>query len=137
ALRQSGQVVLGIVFEPANDLAYHARLGNGAFANNHPLKTSDQSDSPKAAIYLESPLSDAEHKPEERFKIWQSFVKAGCRVFDLGLPSLGLCYVAAGAFDALIGGPEHVTFAADYAAPLLIAAEAGALVTDQTGGAIS
>jgi myo-inositol-1(or 4)-monophosphatase len=137
ALVRDNEVVLGIVFEPANDLAYHALRGQGAFAGNQPLKTSEQVDAPKAAIYLESPVSDAEHKPAERFKIWQSFAGAGCRIFDLGLPSLGLCYVAAGAFDVLIGGPNHPTFINDYAAALLIAKEAGAVISDDKGKDIS
>lgn len=133
ALCRGKEVVLGIVYEPANDFAYHARRGEGALANDIPIKTSEQKDAPEAAIYLESPVRGQGHDPNQRFKIWQAFVEAGCRVFDIGLPSLGLCYVAAGAFDVLIGGPEHPSFPADYAAALLIAAEAGAIVSDQSG----
>lgn len=133
ALRRNGQVVLGLVFEPANDLAYHALIGEGAYMGAVPMRASDQKTTADAAVYLESPVADGVRDPQRRFAVWQSFVASGCRVYDLGLPSLGLCCVAAGAFDVLIGGPEDATFAIDHAAALLIAAEAGAVVTNEDG----
>ncbi len=133
ALKKNGEVVLGIVFEPVTDTVYHALKGNGAAVDNRNIRVSDQKDFPESAVYLESPAGANERDQKSRAEVWQSFTKAGCRMYDLGVPSLGLCYVAAGAFDVLVGGLEHEAFAIDYAAALLIADEAGANVTDAQG----
>ncbi len=137
ALRKDGEVVLAIVFEPVTDTVYHALKGEGAFVDALAMHVSDQKDWPESAVYLESPMSANERDQKTRAAIWQSFAKAGCRMYDLGVPSLGLCYVAAGAFDVLIGGQEHEAFATDYAAALLIAQEAGAHISDSTGKSLA
>lgn len=136
ALRKNGETVLGIVFEPVTDTVYHALKGEGAFAGSLGIRVSDQKDWPDSAVYLESPMGQNEREQKERSAVWQSFSKVGCRIYDLGVPSLGLCYVAAGAFDVLVGGLEHEAFGIDYAAALLIAAEAGSNVTDGSGKAL-
>lgn len=133
ALRKNGEIVLGIVFEPITDTVYHAMRGDGAFMGNGSIQVSDQKDWADAAVYLESPMGENKQDQKNRSAVWQAFADVRCRIYDLGVPSLGLCYVAVGAFDVLVGGLEHEAFASDYAASLLIAEEAGATVTDLEG----
>lgn len=137
ALKKDGQVVFGIVFEPVTDAVYHAMRGEGAFVGSQSIHVSDHKAAPESAVYLESPAAPSAKEQKARAAVWQSFVDASCRIYDFGVPSLGLCYVAAGAFDVLVGGLEHEAFARDYAASLLIAEEAGATVTDSAGKPIS
>ena len=132
ALKHEGEVVLGLIVEPSTQIVFHALKCEGAFMGDRPLKVSDEKDLANACIYLES-MSAMRQASE--ISIRQRFVKEGCRIHDFGVSTLGLCYLAAGVFDAFIGF-KGVGSLPRLAAALLIAKEAGALVSDGEGKAL-
>jgi myo-inositol-1(or 4)-monophosphatase len=128
ALRREGEIVLGIVLEPATQSIFRALKGEGAFLNEQALHVSDERSLTNACCYLESAAA-----PDERDLALRARLAAqGCRVHDLGVSTLGLSYVAVGAFDAFLGRRVEGSLPA-LAAGLLIAKEAGATLSDGDG----
>ena len=131
ALKHEGEVVLGIIIEPPTQTVFHVIRGEGAFMNDRPIKVSEEKDLSNACIYLQSSAA----KPSGDANVRLRFIKQGCRIHDFGVSTLGLCYVAVGAFDAFIGFQEAGSLP-PLAAALFIAKEAGAAVGDGEGRAL-
>ena len=132
ALKHEGEVVLGIIIEPATQAVFHALKDEGAFMNDRAIQTSDEKDLANACVYFESV---AAAKSSHEASIRQRFAKEGSRIHDFGVSTLGLCYMGAGVFDAFIGFRERGSLPG-LAAALLIAREAGASVSDGEGKAL-
>jgi myo-inositol-1(or 4)-monophosphatase len=67
--------------------------------------------------------------------VHRALLGADCRVSDLNVRSLGLCYLAVGSFDAFVSFRQE-TVLYDLLAGFIVAKEAGALVTDGEGKAL-
>ncbi|PJE75569.1 hypothetical protein COV04_04035 [Candidatus Uhrbacteria bacterium CG10_big_fil_rev_8_21_14_0_10_48_11] len=123
ALRDKGEVVLGVVLQPVSGNVFHAFKGNGAFLNTHPIQVSNQKDWSGASAYV----------PEGKQLI--AATNAGADCYNLGVTSLGLCYLAAGVYDLLLV-PLDMVGLFSQTAGLIIAREAGAKLSDAAGGAL-
>ncbi|MFA7286369.1 MAG: inositol monophosphatase family protein [Patescibacteria group bacterium] len=121
ALREKGEVVLGVVLEPATGNVFSARKGEGASLSGRPLAVSEQKELAGAVAYVTN------DKPAAT-----ALTGAGAVHVDLDCLSLGLCYVAAGAYDIVVAPTDSVSLFKSAAA-LLVAREAGALLTDKAG----
>lgn len=129
ALAVDGQVVIGTVFNPVLDELFGAVRGQGAALNGQPIKVSSVGILGQALIASGFPY-DAWTSDRDNLAEWGRFVKAVLSPRCDGCASLDLCHVANGRLD---GYWELDLEPWDMAAGGLIAAEAGALVTDASG----
>jgi len=125
ALLHHGQPVLGIVYSPENGRMYCAARGDGATLNDEPIGCSSQTSIEKASLCIEIPSRDA--SPDDRrwaMDKMATLVEHSYRVRILGVGALGLCFTAAGGFDAYVNlaGPWKPC---DIAAGQIILTEAG------------
>ena len=141
ALEQAGQIEVGVVAAPAMGWWWEATRGGGATA--HEIDRRGARREPDLAIAvshaqrLEQALLvtgfpyDAATHPENNFAEWEHMYRIAGSCRRLGSASLDLCFVACGWID---GYWERRLQAWDVAAGALIAREAGATVTNTTGG---
>ncbi|RVD60923.1 inositol monophosphatase [Mesorhizobium sp. M2D.F.Ca.ET.185.01.1.1] len=130
ALERQGQVVAGVVYNPAMDELYTAERGGGAFMNDRRLRVAGRSKLTDAVIGCGVPhLGRGQHG---NFLIELRNVMAEVSgVRRLGSAALDLAYVAAGRMD---GFWETGLSSWDIAAGTLLVREAGGFVSDMSGG---
>src|SRR5208283_1434756 len=100
ALERDGQIVAGLLYNPASDEMYVSEKGQGAFGAAHRLRVAARSELSQALIGCGIPhLGKAAEHP--RFKAELAVVMTQVvNVRRLGCASLDIAYVAAGRFDA-------------------------------------
>jgi len=130
ALERQGQLVAGVVYNPAMDELYTAERGGGAFMNDRRLRVAARTKLSDAVIgcgvpHLGRPLH-GQFLVELRNVMGEV---SGIR--RLGAASLDLAYVAAGRMD---GFWEVGLSAWDIAAGMLLIREAGGFLSDMDGG---
>jgi len=132
ALEREGQIVAGLVYNPASDDFYVSEKGQGAFGGAHRLRVAARRELSQALIGCGVPhLGKAAEHP--LFKAELAAVMARVvNVRRLGCASLDLAYVAAGRFDAFW---ERGLHSWDIAAGALLIREAGGYITDADGEA--
>ena len=122
AVVHRGEPVAAVVHLPMLSLTYAARRGGGATLNGTPLAASARQEVGGAQVLITRPALDPVH--------WPGGVPDITRAFR---PSLAwrLALVGEGRFDALVTIRDSWDW--DIAGAALIAAEAGAIVTDRHG----
>ncbi|RRH96184.1 inositol monophosphatase [Mesorhizobium tamadayense] len=130
ALERQGQIVAGVVYNPAMDELYTAERGGGAFMNDRRLRVAGRAKLTDAVIGCGVPhLGRGQHG---NFLIELRNVMAEVSgVRRLGSVALDLAYVAAGRMD---GFWETGLSSWDIAAGILLVREAGGFVSDMDGG---
>ena len=130
ALQRSGEIVAGVVYNPATDELFTAEKGGGAFVNDRRLRVSARKNLSDSVIGCGVPhLGRPQHG---RFLVQLRHVMgevAGIR--RMGAAALDLAYVAAGRFD---GFWEEYLSPWDVAAGVILIREAGGFVSDMKGG---
>ena len=130
ALQRSGEIVAGVVYNPATDELFTAEKGGGAFVNDRRLRVSARKNLSDSVIGCGVPhLGRSQHG---RFLVQLRHVMgevAGIR--RMGAAALDLAYVAAGRFD---GFWEEYLSPWDVAAGVILIREAGGFVSDMKGG---
>lgn len=130
AIKTGKEITAGIILDPVKDELFWAEKGGGAFVNDRRLRVSSRTRMVESIFATGIPfVGKADHGKflKELEKIMD--VSAGVRRF--GAASLDLAYVAAGRFD---GFWERNLQEWDIAAGIIIAREAGALVSQIDGG---
>jgi myo-inositol-1(or 4)-monophosphatase len=130
AYAEDGRVRLAAVYEPMRDELFSAERGGGARMNGRRIRVSQATELKHSLLVTGFPY-EAWHAPRSNFDYFVRFSKISQAVRRLGSAALDCCYVAAGRFD---GFWELALSAWDVAAGGLIAAEAGARVTNIDGG---
>lgn len=120
----------GVVAAPALDWWFEAVHGNGARDANGPIHVSAVAELEHALLVTGFPYDRATN-PLNNFAEWEHLQRIAGACRRLGAASLDLCCVARGWLD---GYWERHLKAWDTAAGALIAREAGATVTNITGG---
>lgn len=126
---QAGSMILGVVYDPMREECFIAEKGSGAWLNGKPLHVSAETELDKGLLVTGFPY-DIRTNPENNLDLYALFSLRSQAVRRLGSAALDLCYIAAGRFD---GYWEQSLNPWDLAAGGLIAAEAGAVVTDLEG----
>jgi myo-inositol-1(or 4)-monophosphatase len=132
ALEREGQIVSGVVYNPATDDLFVAEKGHGAFLNNKRLRVASRKALNSSLVATGFPFlgdTEADHARMQAELAAIMPLTAGVRRF--GTASLDLAFVAAGRFDAFW---ERGLAPWDMAAGILIVREAQGIVTDLAGG---
>jgi myo-inositol-1(or 4)-monophosphatase len=126
ALEREGQIVAGVIYNPASDKIYVTEKGQGAFGDNRRLRVAARRELSQSLIGCGIPhLGKAEQHP--RFKAELAAVMARVvNVRRMGCAALDLAYVAAGRLDAFW---ERGLHSWDIAAGALLIREAGGYVS--------
>ncbi|MBB4197422.1 inositol monophosphatase [Rhodoblastus sphagnicola] len=130
-LERDGQIVAGLVYNPATDDIFVAEKGQGAYYNNRRIRVSARRDMAEGLIATGiPPLANAKIHPTFKAELACVMTRAG-GVRRLGAAAIDLAFVAAGRFD---GYWERGLKSWDMAAGLLLIREAGGYVSDADGG---
>lgn len=129
ALEENGEVTAGLILDPVKDEMFYATKGGGAWMRgNKRLRVSGRTDL-GLCIVSSAQMAISEHpkvkEVRKRFAAYRYF----------GGTALELAYLAAGRIDAYVEGFTESPWPApwDLAAGMLIAKEAGAMVTEFDG----
>jgi myo-inositol-1(or 4)-monophosphatase len=129
AYAQQDQVTLGVVYDPIRDEMFAAERGRGATLNEVPIQPSSQAQLSRSLLVTGFPY-DRFTSPENNLDHMRRFTLRAQGIRRLGSAALDLCSVACGRVD---GYWEIKLETWDLAAGVLIAREAGALVTKTDG----
>jgi myo-inositol-1(or 4)-monophosphatase len=126
ALAVSGNIELGLILNPMDGELYSAIAGKGAELNGKPINVSSIASVSDSLLITGFPydFNEIVDPAMNRFSVCQ---QASQGVRRLGSAALDFCYVACGRFD---GFWEQNLHPWDKAAGAIIAAEAGAVITD-------
>jgi myo-inositol-1(or 4)-monophosphatase len=130
-LEREGQLVAGVVYNPATDDMFMAEKGHGAFHNNHRMRVSTCADPIDALVACGIPhigMSTRESFNRELAAVMGRFGGARC----FGACALDLAAVAAGRLD---GFWHRGLKSWDLAAGIVLVREAGGYVSDLKGKA--
>ncbi|MFA6156728.1 inositol monophosphatase family protein [Mesorhizobium sp.] len=130
ALERQGQLVAGVIYNPAMDELYTAERGGGAFMNDRRLRVAGRTKLVDTVIGCGVPHLGRGHHGNFLVELRNVMAEVS-GVRRLGAASLDLAYVAAGRMD---GFWETGLSAWDIAAGLLMIREAGGFVSDMDGG---
>ncbi len=123
-----GELAVGAIYDPNLDDLYLARAGGGATLNGAPIRASDTTDLARALLATGFPYDRA--RLPIALRQFAALSAQSQAVRRIGSAALDCAWVAAGRFD---GYWEGAVSPWDVAAGALIAAEAGARVTDLSG----
>ena len=124
ALEHKGEIVSGVIFDPAKDEMFVAEKGQGAWLNDTRMRVSDRSRMIESVFATGLPNGGRGELPAT-LKDLARLLPATAGVRRWGAAALDLAYVAAGRFD---GFWERGLNIWDVAAGVLIVREAGGFV---------
>jgi myo-inositol-1(or 4)-monophosphatase len=130
ALRQNGETVAGLIYEPLRDLFFTAERGAGAFRDGVRMRVSAQ-DAVEGSFLATGFPFRAQEYVAPYVAIFTDVIRVSKGVRRAGSAALDLAYTAAGVFDGFF---EMHLAAWDVAAGALLVTEAGGVVTDFSGG---
>jgi myo-inositol-1(or 4)-monophosphatase len=127
-LQVAGDMVVGVVYDPARQEMFAAALGQGAWLNGRRLQTS-------AAAGLDEALLATGFPPDLRgqertLAWWRHFSLRTRSLRRTGSTALNLAYVAAGRFDGYYAFDNHVW---DVAGGMVLVREAGGVLSNVDG----
>jgi myo-inositol-1(or 4)-monophosphatase len=129
ALERDGELVAGIIYNPANHETFTAEKGKGAYLNDKRIRVAARAE--LATALIGTGIPHAGRPNHEMFlREMRAVMAASAGVRRMGAAALDLAWTAAGRFD---GFWEHGLHAWDIAAGIVILREAGAYVTDSVG----
>lgn len=133
AIEQSGEMILGAVYNPFINEFFFGQRGYGATLNDKKISVSPEISVAKACLVTGFPYTYLD-QPNGPLEVFSRLIRGGVPVRRLGSAAMDLCWVASGRFD---GFYEHKLSAWDSAAGFLIVEEAGGRVSDFTGNKYS
>lgn len=133
ALEREGEIVAGVIYNPAMDELYTAEKGKGAFLNDRRIRVANRRTLSDAVVSIGVPPRGRSGQAQGRFlQECGSAIRETAGMRSTGAAALDLAWVAAGRLDGYV---EHGLQAWDMAAGLVLVREAGGMATDARGGA--
>jgi myo-inositol-1(or 4)-monophosphatase len=130
ALQREGELVAGLVYNPANGDTFTAERGKGAFMNDRRIRVAARSRLDDCVVATGIP-----HRGREGHDVYlrqlAAIMTSVSGIRRLGAAALDLAWVAAGRYDAYW---EEGIKPWDIAAGLVILREAGGIASDVSGG---
>ncbi len=130
ALERNGELLAGVVFDPMLDECFKAAPGRGAVLNEKPIHTTSCVSLSEALVAI-SLAANVTRESREVSRFLEALY-ASQSIRRTGSAALNLCYVGAGRLDAYFASAPQPW---DVAAGVLIAREAGAVITSIAGTA--
>lgn len=124
------QPLLGVVHDPVRRELFSAVRGGGAWLNGEPVRVTGIEELTDAVVSSGFPY-DKHTNPDNNAREWTAFLRHIRGERRLGSAALDLCWVGAGRLD---GFWEKSLNPWDAMAGMLVAREAGGMVTDYAGG---
>ena len=121
ALEHKGEIVAGVVFDPAKDELFWAEKGAGAWMNETRIRVSGRRNMSEALLATGIPFGAKKTLPA-MMRDLARLMPATAGVRRWGVVALDLAYVAAGRFD---GFWEREIYPWDMAAGMILVLEAG------------
>ncbi len=129
ALERQGQLVAGVIYNPAADELYVAERGGGAFLNDRRLRVANRRELHDCVIGTGIPfIGRGDHRAY--LKEQQLVMNETAGIRRCGAAAIDLAWVAAGRFDGFWESDLHPW---DMAAGIVLIREAGGFVTDLSG----
>ncbi|MCW5724252.1 MAG: inositol monophosphatase [Maricaulaceae bacterium] len=130
ALEREGELVAGVIYNPATDDLFHAEKGRGAWLNERRLRVAARKDLAACVVATGIPFHGRPGHARFLTELHRVMGKvAGVRRY--GAAALDLAWVAAGRFD---GFWERGLKAWDIAAGMVLVREAGGFIAELDGG---
>jgi myo-inositol-1(or 4)-monophosphatase len=130
AYEENSKIKAGVVYEPVKDEVFYAEKGKGAFLNGVRVQHSGQRNLERALVTVGIPPTAYERRGKILDALKELILKVNSiRIF--GSAALQLAEVAAGRID---GDMEFALSPWDVAAGWILVEEAGAVITDESGG---
>lgn len=133
ALSEAEQILFGVVYNPYSGECFTARRGQGAFCNGSLIRVSS-ADRLKDSLLSVGTVPGRRELADTAFRQMRALYDTCQDVRRTGCASLDLCWVACGRLDGYV---ELSLQPWDYAAGMLIVAEAGGRVTAPDGSPLS
>ncbi len=130
ALEERGELIAGVVYDPAKDDMFYAEKGAGAFHNDRRMRVSSRVRLADSLFATGIPFKGSKNV-EQFVAELDIFMRETAGVRRWGSAALDLAYVAAGRFD---GFWERGLAAWDVAAGAILVREAGGYVSAVEGG---
>lgn len=130
-LEREGQLVAGVIYNPASDELFTAEKGKGAYMNDRRLRVAARKKIEDALVTTGIPHRGREGHPRFLSEI-ERLMREVAGIRRTGSAALDLAFVAAGRFDAYW---EHNLKPWDLAAGIVIVREAGGFVSNLSGAA--
>jgi myo-inositol-1(or 4)-monophosphatase len=128
-LERGGEMIAGVIYDPARDELFAAERGAGATLNGKKITVSDIDQLERALLVSGFPY-DVRERMDEYLPAWRKFLEKAQGVRRLGAASIDMCAIASGRMD---GFWEHGLNPWDTAAGWILIEEAGGLVTKMDG----
>jgi len=132
ALERDGQIVAGVVHDPAKRETFVAERGRGARLGTQPMRVSSDRDLSQALFATGIPHRNSVPRHARYLKVLRAAMREAAGIRRLGAAALDLAYVAAGRFAVFF---ERGLSPWDVAAGSLLVQEAGGRITEPDGGA--
>ena len=129
ALEERGEIIAGVVYDPAKDDLFFAEKGTGAFLNDRRIRVSSRARLPDSIFATGIPFKGSE-KGDNFLGELEMFMDETAGVRRWGAAALDLAYVAAGRYE---GFWERGLSPWDVAAGAILVREAGGYVSDIDG----
>ncbi|MBJ3777171.1 inositol monophosphatase family protein [Acuticoccus mangrovi] len=130
ALERQGELVAGVVYNPAMNELYVAERGQGAFLNDRRMRVAARADLADTLIGTGLPFLGHGNHVRALAEL-QPLMGRVAGIRRAGAAALDLAFVAAGRLD---GFWEHELKPWDMAAGIVLVREAGGFVSDGSGG---
>ena len=129
ALHKRNEAILGVVFNPETGELFSAKRGGGASLNGTRIHCSARTSLAESMVCVEIPHRHFSlDKIEDAMQKVNKLVRHADRVRIIGVSALGLCYSAAGGFDAYVN-LARTSKIWDLAAGQVVLTEAGGRIT--------
>ncbi len=130
ALEHKGEIMAGVIYDPAKQDLFVSEKGGGAWLNDRRIRVAPTRDLSRALLGTGVPFGAKNTLPQTARELTRLMPQtAGLR--RMGSAALDLAYVAAGRLDFFW---EREINAWDMAAGLLLVREAGGILADLSGG---
>ena len=132
ALCRDGEPLVAVTHDPIHSETFHAVRGGGAFVNDTPVRASDKPTVLASNLGFDIGYDNERGKQQLRL-VYHLFPNMQALRIP-GSAALGLAYAACGRYDVFV---HRYLFPWDIAAGILLVREAGGLITDEAGNAIT
>ncbi len=129
-LMHENEIILGVVYEVANDECFYGWKDGGAYLNDNPIQVNKNSSFKDVVLATGFPYYNFE-KLDEYLKILNRLMKNTQGLRRMGSAAADMAYVACGRYGGFF---EHNLNSYDIAAGIILVKEAGGTITDFKGG---